>query len=57
MNCNSCICKDCKLANESDKEYCRCWNCFDCSNNKNTTEYCSMKENYEKEQKFDFIAI
>ena len=36
-------------ANESDKGYCRCWNCFDCSDNKNTTEYCSMKENYEKE--------
>mgnify|MGYP000846386258 CR=1 FL=1 len=49
MNCNSCICKDCKLANESDKGYCRCWNCFDCSDNKNTTQYCSMKENYEKE--------
>lgn len=47
MNCDICVCKDCVLSEVHDMGYKRCWNCMDCENGENRTEYCSMRNNYE----------
>lgn len=48
MDCETCVCKTCPMADGKVEDYGCCWDCLDCQDGSNHCEYCSTKENYEE---------